>query len=251
VLLEHQSERDPWMALRLLGYMTRLWEDQRREQGAPLHPILPVVLYHGDEPWTAGTRLGDLFELPPELFEVVAEHSPEFRFVVDDLGRQDDVALRARALTELASVALLLLRDGRKIDDLSAFLGPWLDTFRAVAAAPDGLNAMLAVIRYVSRVTQADRLQIQTFARQIGPIAESATMTAAEEIAKEAEARGLERGRKQGRRELLVKQVTLRFAPLDEAALRLLEGATSEQMSQCAELVLTATTLDELLAPCR
>jgi flagellar biosynthesis/type III secretory pathway protein FliH len=92
-------------------------------------------------------------------------------------------------------------------------------------------------------------------------------MTAAEEIAKEAEARGLERGRKQGReqgreqghkqcreqerRELLVKQVTLRFAPLDEVALRLLEGATPEQLSECAELVLTATTLDELLAPCR
>jgi hypothetical protein len=160
VLFEHQSERDPWMALRLLGYMTRLWEEQRKEQGGPLCPIVPIVLYHGEEPWVAGTQFSELFD--PESFQLVAEHAPDFRFIVDDLGTQDDATLRARALTELAAVALVLLRDGRKTDDLFAYFGAWIDTFRAVAAAPDGLNAMMAVLRYVSRVTQVDPRHVRS-----------------------------------------------------------------------------------------
>jgi predicted transposase/invertase (TIGR01784 family) len=243
VLFEHQSERDPWMALRLLGYMTRLWEDQRKELGV-LYPIVPIVLYHGDEPWT-GAQFSELFD--PEAFELVAEHAPDFRFIVDDLGTQDDAALRARALTELAAVTLVLLRDGRKTHDLLEFFGPWIDTFRAVATAPDGFNAMMAVIRYVSRVTQVSRRHVQEFARLIGPQTESANMTAAEEIAQEAEARGIE----QGRRGLLLNLVTLKFGPPDADTLRVLERATPEQLSECAERILTATSIDEVLAPCR
>jgi hypothetical protein len=241
VLFEHQSERDPWMALRLLGYMTRLWEEQRKEQGGPLCPIIPIVLYHGDEPWTAGTQFSELFD--PESFHLVAEHAPDFRFIVDDLGAQDDAALRARALTELAAVTLVLLRDGRKTDDLFEFFGPWIDTFRAVAAAPDGFNAMLAVIRYISWVTYAEGRQVQDFARHIGPHVEGATMTYAEEL--------FQQGHGQGQREMLVKLLTLRFGPPDSTTVRTLERATPEQLSECAERILTATSLDELLAPMR
>jgi hypothetical protein len=72
-------------------------------------------------------------------------------------------------------------------------------------------------------------------------------MTAAEEIAKEAEARG----REEGRRDLLVKLITLRFESPNDATMQLLRHASAEQLSRCAELVLTAASVDEVLAPCR
>lgn len=152
-------------------------------------------------------------------------------------------------LTELALVALVLLRDGRRIDDLTRSLGPWLQVFQAVAAAPDGASAMLAVFRYLSRVAESEPEQLLTFAREIGPTAERATMTAAEQIAKDAEERGRRRGREEGRRDLLVKLLTLRFGAPDAATLARLDHATSEQLSRYAERVLDAPTLDAVLAP--
>jgi hypothetical protein len=171
------------------------------------------------------------------------------------LGTQDDAKLRARALTELARVALLLLRDGRKTNDISRFLSGWRETFQIVAAAPNGLGAMLAVIRYLSRVAQSTQQELETFAREIGPTAEKATMTAAEEIAKNAEERGRREGREEGRRferhQLLVKLISLRFGAPDEATLARLERATPEQLSECAERVISATTLKDVLEGCR
>jgi hypothetical protein len=65
VLLEHQSEPDPLMALRLYLYMGQLWDAQRREwqdqRRSPrtlrLRPIIPVVYYTGERRWAAPLSL--------------------------------------------------------------------------------------------------------------------------------------------------------------------------------------------------
>ena len=56
VLLEFQSGQDARMALRNLEYTALLYRelDRRGELGPPGRwpPVLPVVLYNGDAPWT-------------------------------------------------------------------------------------------------------------------------------------------------------------------------------------------------------
>lgn len=45
LLFEHRSSVDATMPLRLLRYMTRIWERFEKEQpGAPLPPVVPVVM---------------------------------------------------------------------------------------------------------------------------------------------------------------------------------------------------------------
>ena len=56
LLFEHQSSSDPFMPLRLLGYMQAIWATRLREGGTAaegLPPIIPVVLHHGTSGWTA------------------------------------------------------------------------------------------------------------------------------------------------------------------------------------------------------
>lgn len=54
VLLEHQSQPDPIMPLRVLGYAVRVMEQHLREQGPKRVPlVLPIVVHHGDK---AGPR---------------------------------------------------------------------------------------------------------------------------------------------------------------------------------------------------
>jgi predicted transposase/invertase (TIGR01784 family) len=55
LLFEHQSTSDDRMAFRLLRYLVRIWErwlaDHPRAELLPA--VVPVVLYHGAEAWSA------------------------------------------------------------------------------------------------------------------------------------------------------------------------------------------------------
>ena len=82
VLVEVQSTVETKMALRLLGYMTAIWqkEAEKRTPGAStgssgsneslrssataekLPAIVPIVIYNGKRPWTAARRFRELIE---------------------------------------------------------------------------------------------------------------------------------------------------------------------------------------------
>ena len=57
VLLEFQSRIDARMALRILTYTGLIHQELVRNKALPegglLPPVLPVVLYNGDDPWNA------------------------------------------------------------------------------------------------------------------------------------------------------------------------------------------------------
>ncbi len=75
VLLEHKSTSDPGIALQLARYKNRIWEayaagelpvdgpaypDTRVGRLRALPAIIPVVFYHGREPWTAPYSLAEM-----------------------------------------------------------------------------------------------------------------------------------------------------------------------------------------------
>jgi len=59
ILIEHQSEPDPLMLLRVLEYLVQIYKAQlraRKKQGRTdrafrLQPVLPIVLYTGERSW--------------------------------------------------------------------------------------------------------------------------------------------------------------------------------------------------------
>ncbi len=53
LLFEHKSSPDHWIALQLLRYMVRIWEQSRKQQpkAKKLPIIIPLVLYHGRNTW--------------------------------------------------------------------------------------------------------------------------------------------------------------------------------------------------------
>ncbi len=64
LLLEFQSEPDPWMALRMMVYMGLLSQHLIKEgelQDDLLPPIVPIVLYNGTPAWKASTDVADCF----------------------------------------------------------------------------------------------------------------------------------------------------------------------------------------------
>ena len=94
VVIEFQSEPDPFMALRLLVYVGLLYQDLLRRQELPadgrLPPVLPMVLYHGAAPWTGAVAFQDLLAPAPPGLE---RYQPRFRYLLLDEERYPATAL--------------------------------------------------------------------------------------------------------------------------------------------------------------
>jgi hypothetical protein len=74
VLLEHQSEPDPLMGLRLFKYLGELWDAQLREwsdarPSSPLRllPVVPIVFYTGTDSWNTPISISGLVNVPTPL----------------------------------------------------------------------------------------------------------------------------------------------------------------------------------------
>jgi predicted transposase/invertase (TIGR01784 family) len=249
VLFEHQSTNDPLMAFRLLRYLVRIWEAVLVEGPGRqrLPAIIPVVVHQSSSGWTAATDLRKLIDLDSETLALVGAYVPEFRFVLDDLSRADDAALRGRSLTAVAAAGLMLLSRGRSAAKLLDELRRWMDVFGQVAQAPSGVEALSALLEYAFRVGDVLPEELRELALQLGPAAHEAYMTAAERLIAEGEARGEARGEAKGKAELLLRQLGLRFGVLSDATREQVLHAPSARLDVWAERVITAQSLDEVL----
>ena len=69
ILIEFQSTIEPFMALRVLNYITNFYMDflVNNRDVKKLPAVFPIVLYNGEAPWTAPVNLSALIEQMPPL----------------------------------------------------------------------------------------------------------------------------------------------------------------------------------------
>jgi hypothetical protein len=137
----------------------------------------------------------------------------------------------------------MLLSRGRSSANLLDDLRRWIDVFGQVAQAPSGIEALSALLEYAFRVGDVLPEELRELALQLGPAAHEAYMTAAQRLTAEAEAKG----RAEGKAELLLRQLGLRFGSLSEATRTRVLHAPPERLDVWAERVITAQNLEEVL----
>ncbi len=246
LLLEHQSTADASMPLRMLVYMTRIWERSRSESPQqPLPVILPVVVSHAAGGWTAPLHFRELLATDPSTIPGLADLVPDFRLLVDDLAHVSNDDLRARALQQFPTLALWLLRDSRTAETLLTNLAEWTEAFHDVASASTGLQALTRLLRYVALVVPD--LHFDEFRAKLVELAPE-TETAAMTIAEQLRAEGRAEGRAEERAVILVKLLTLKFGPLAPEVQARVSAANTATVERWLERVLTADTLDAVLA---
>lgn len=258
VLLEHQSTSDPLMAFRVLRYIVRIWDAFLAEhpRSERLPAILPVVVHHSQRGWATATDLCSIIDLDPDTLTLLSAHLPQFRFVLDDLSGAQDDALRGRSLTALAAAGRMLLSRGRMSADLLADLRRWRDVLGQVVAARNGVEALAALLEYAFRVGEVLPEQLRELAVGLGPAAQEAYMTAAQRLTAESYARGIAEGnangraegKAEGKAELLLRLLLSKFGAVTDATRDEILKASPERMDVWAERVLTATSIEEILA---
>ena len=116
------------MAVRLLTYVGLLYQHLvRSERPAPserLPPVLPLVLYNGEEPWWARTELSALLEegLPGSL----ADFQPQLRYLLLDEGRLAEHPLPTVRNLAAALFGLENSRTPAEMATVLALLAEWL-----------------------------------------------------------------------------------------------------------------------------
>jgi hypothetical protein len=126
---------------------------------------------------------------------------------------------------------------------------------REVIRAPNGLEALVQVMRYILLVNDhVEPATLQAFLERVaGPDAKETIVTAGERLIQKGvelgEARGEARGKQQGACGLLLRLLRKRFGrDVDSGVEQRLAAASADQIDTWAERVLSAQTLTELLA---
>ncbi|KIG18688.1 Mobile element protein [Enhygromyxa salina] len=252
LLLEHQSTNDPFMPLRMLRYLVNIHERHRRDK-APLPLIIPAVISHAPEGWTAPVSFGELFTPHPDSIPGLGPLVPSFTLLVEDLSDLSNEDLRGWALAAFPKLALWVLRDSRNSARLLHELKHWICEFREALRAPDGTQAVAQLLRYIALV--AGGMHFATFRAKIHeqiPEAEEIAMTIAEELRQEGMKKGrqegMEKGRLEGRIGVLGKLLTLKFGELPPDHAAQIQAASEAQLERYIERILSADTLEAVFA---
>ncbi|MFZ5895318.1 MAG: Rpn family recombination-promoting nuclease/putative transposase [Myxococcota bacterium] len=199
LLLEHQSEPDRFMVLRVLEYLVRSWVELLRHEPArkTLPPFACVIVHHGESGWRQPTRLQDLVEGLSEI-PALRRFVPDFEILVDDLVEQTDEALKARPLATLPRVALWVLRDARTIERFFAHLSAWADDLARLAI--DAPEDAATVMRYIIKAAGDEPFErLRRELSRAAPAMEATLITFEEQLIQRGRAQGRAEGRAEGR----------------------------------------------------
>jgi hypothetical protein len=250
-LLEHQSTMERWMALRVVNGQNRMWHHWRA-----LHPererlpaIVPVVVYHGAQPWDAPRCIAGLLGLPPDMPDGLARHVLSSCFVLDDLTVVTDEALRARRLDAFTALGLLALAHGRA-RDIFERLRAWHAELRAVLVTAEHREHGAALLSYLCIVNPDLDVEImrEYLTNEIGPEVEETVMTAGERLIQQGYDKGFEEAQRDTLCAALLKLLDQRFGRLPAAVESRIEAAGAEDLERWLDRVIAARSLDDVFA---
>ncbi len=236
LLIEFQSTIDRFMAVRLMSYIGLLYQDLIKSKqlttNKQLPPVFPVVLYNGDQRWTAATELKDLIVHAPGGLE---HYLPSLKYLLLDEGAYDTETLAP--LKNLVA-AIFRLENAQTDQEILAVITNLIEWLQA----PEQTRIRRNFSVWIKRVLlSSQEMEVKS---KVTDLLEIKTMLANRipQWIKEGEARGEARGEAK----TLIRQLTLKFGSLTEAITTRIYQAEKEELDLWVERVLTAVTLDDV-----
>ncbi|MCO5762214.1 MAG: Rpn family recombination-promoting nuclease/putative transposase [Chromatiaceae bacterium] len=233
--------------MRLLVYVGLLYQDLiRREEvkpGRPLPPVLPIVLYNGDQTWTPPV---DLATLLPQVPGLVADDLPRLKYLLIDENRYTEAELAAMRNLVAAVIRFEHPAHDRDLLRLIDLLNDWL------AGQPELKRIFALWIRALLRRRSKNTLiipEIRGLEELKMTLAEKFDQWA-EEYKRQGMQKGIQEGEQKGRLEgetlILQRLLTRRFGPLPPEALARIASAAEADITRWADQVLDAGCFEEV-----
>ncbi len=239
LLFEHQTNRDPWLGLRLLRYMVRIWEGhcERSPKAKKLPPVLPVVLAQNAERWVVDTRFSAMMELPGGLEDAFAPYIPSFSYRLLQLAEMPFAAIQGTP----AGILILRTLKAERLDDLLNE-AVWDEVL--LAEVPQRIFEL--VLRYILGC----EIDTTAFRRKISDIVDTQTrstaMTLADRLRQEGRQEGREEGSLRSLRRSVVEALELRIGPVPDGLREAVDGiGDEEKLRLLHRTAITCATLED------
>ena len=257
ILIEFQSKVDPWMAVRMMSYVGLLYQDLiKAKQVLPqrkLPPVLPIVLYNGDAPWTAATNISELIPKVPGL---VAQFLPSLQYLLIEENRYAGTDLASMQNLVAAMMRLQRPHSQAEVLEVIDLLNRWLVSNPELARI-FAIWVRIVLLRQskndlaLPKVQDLKELKM-TLATRFEEWALQARQEGLEKGLEKGLQKGLEKGRQEGRTEgearILQRLLVARFGPLSQETQAALSTASTAQLEAWTDRFLSARTLDEVFA---
>jgi len=259
ILIEHQSEPDRLMPLRLLDYVVQIFRFQQRpwlKSPASLDrlgfdPVLPVVLYTGTRRWASPGQLVELIEAG----ELVARFTPAMESLF--------LSLPAVPPEQLETGAGYFGWVLRLVQERKSRPAQFRDLLRRAVAELEAMPAeerlrwlellsyIYALVYHVREASERPVLR-EAIEASVGTDQHRKELfemgkTIAEELRQEGRQEGRSEGILQGRREALIRLLNRRFGELPQAMIRTIENTPDvATLDQWLDSVVTADQLSDI-----
>lgn len=215
-LFEHKSYPDRNVAFQLLRYIVRIWEAAQAQNKLFL-PIIGLVVYHGETTWNIERNFASILdwdEQDQEKIHTLQSYVPEFAYHLIDLSAISDDQIKGEVWQRVFALVLKHIYDPALGERLYDILKLVLD----LTDMSTGMDMLIAVLRYIARAGKgASKDEIRQTVMKLFPLEGGTLMkTAAQEWLEEGEAIGIEKGRLQAQRKLLLQILQHRFAISEE-----------------------------------
>ena len=242
ILMELQSKVLRFMALRLWGYMLHIAENLVNEKAhlpsrkpRLLPPILPVVLYNGEKPWTAPRSLAELFK------PMAGYDPPDFHYAVLDVNRYSPEDLRP---VENVTSGVFLMEQARNVDELRVVLEELEDLIDDPGLEEDVAHLVRDVAIQMD-LAEDEVPPLRTLREVKMSLLQRAEKWTREWFA-EGKAEGKAEGRRLGKAETLKDQAIQRFGDLPSWAVDRIDRADVETLDRWLGRILIARRLEGL-----
>jgi len=238
LLLEFQSRVERFMAVRMLNYLSLLYLDlvKQREltESDKLPPVLPLVLYNGEQRWSAPRQVSELIETVPGGLTV---YRPSLEYLVIDENRYSEEELASLENLAAALFRLEQSREPRRVREIVDALA------RRLQGAGKG-PMRRAFGQWLHKVLLPERFPGVEIP-ETESLEDAQTMLRQRVIEWDRRVQELKEA---GRREILLRQLEHKFGTVDPAARRRIEDAEDRQLLAWGENLLTAEHLEDVFS---
>lgn len=256
LMLEFQSQVDPWMAVRFMTYVGLLYQDLIRQglvrRGERLPAVMPILLYNGEPPWSAACDVDELIEPLPGL----ETYRPRMRYFLLDEQHLDEATLAGASGVAQALFRLERSRDPEAFVEVLTALVGWLD-------APGSAELRRAFTEFLRRVLLPARLPgielpAMNDLNEVRAMLSERVKEWTEQWKQQGLQQGLQRGLQQGRKEgeqqgrrseaesLVLRQLARRIGPLPGDLAAGVAALPVERLEALAEALLDFSRTEDL-----
>lgn len=202
-LFEHKSYPSKKIALQLLKYILKIWEQKTSDRPTDKLPvIIPLVVYHGKANWNAALKLSGIIEDYEQLPQAITNYIPDYEYILYNISRSNSEEIKGSIKLK---IFLKILRDIFE-QDYTEFLKTLKESILALDQLEkqgNGLEYFETFIRYIMNARNDLELQtVYEMAKEISLERSEVVMTIAEKLITEGMEKGLEKGLEKGKLEV-------------------------------------------------